>query len=138
MKSRTKYGFTLIELIVVIAIIGILAATILAALGDARDKGIDAKIQTEMGAITKRAEIDQVEAFTYDTVCGTNGFSTSTHIVQLLESINSLSSSTAQCNSSPSSFAVSAPVSSGHWCVDSVGVRKEIASALTSGQLACP
>ena len=45
---KRQKGFTIIELLTVITIIGILAAVILGALGDARNEGIGAKIISEM------------------------------------------------------------------------------------------
>lgn len=137
MKTR-NFGFTLIELLVVIAIIGVLAAVILASLGDARRQGIDTRIQTEMDSIAKRASIEQTQTFSYDPVCGSNGVPTSTVVMGLIASINSFASSTLVCNSDTTSFAVSVPLGSAHWCVDSAGAKREASRALNAGELVCP
>ena len=44
-------GFTLIELLVVIAIIGILSSVVIASINQARDKGNDAAIQSNLNGI---------------------------------------------------------------------------------------
>jgi prepilin-type N-terminal cleavage/methylation domain-containing protein len=46
--SMNKNGFTIIELVVVVAIISVLASIVIANLGPARQKGKDSAIKTEM------------------------------------------------------------------------------------------
>ena len=52
-----KFGFTLLELLIVIAIIGILAAIVLVALGESREKSRNAAVIAQMEEIQKALEL---------------------------------------------------------------------------------
>ncbi len=131
MTKKHLHAFTLIELLVVIAIIGILSSVILAALSDAKDQGIAAKVMSEMDSIGKRASIEEQQLLTYNLTCGTGGVPQSVKIAELIVSIEKITTEAVTCNSEAGGYALSVPLSGAHWCVDSTGVRKEILNALT-------
>ena len=58
-KMRGQKGFTLLELLVVVAIIAILATLILANLNRARKQAQDAKVQSEVKAISDAVQLYQ-------------------------------------------------------------------------------
>ena len=55
-KSRYQGGFTLIEMLVVVAVIGLLSSVILTALGPAKDKAKDSRIIQEVNQVRSLAE----------------------------------------------------------------------------------
>ncbi len=132
-----KRGFTLIELLVVIAVIGVLAATVISSLINARSLGAEAKIKLEMDALAKEAEMQEISSLTYDAVCGSNGVPQSAKTAELLASIGSSASTSPVCNSDTTAYAVSAPVGTEYWCIDSQKNKKTIAAPLTT-ELVCP
>jgi len=137
MKSVSK-GFTLVELLIVITIIGLLAAVVLPRLQTARDEGIETKIKTELVVAGKRASVEENQALTYDVVCGTNGFTQAQSITDQIAAIENFSGQTVACNSRTQDYALSIFLaSSTYWCVDSAGKRIERPTALGLSEFSC-
>lgn len=66
-KNYKKYGFTLVELLVVVAIIGVLASVVLASLNTARNKGKIAAIKSNLKNMIPQAEL--VYTSNYSGIC---------------------------------------------------------------------
>jgi prepilin-type N-terminal cleavage/methylation domain-containing protein len=130
---RKSSGFTIVELLIVIAIIGILVATIIPRLQDARTDGLEVKTKAELSLIGKRAAVEENQALTYDVVCGSNGFSQAQSIIDQITAVEIFTGQTVICNSRTSAYAVSILVaSSTYWCVDREGTRIERATNLST------
>ncbi len=73
--THSKNGFTLLELLVVVGIIGVLSALVLSALGNTRDRGSNAKIKQQMGSMKHQAELwsGAGTAFSVNTCAFTSG-----------------------------------------------------------------
>lgn len=133
-------GFTLVELLIVIAIIGILASVVIRSLNDARDTGLDAKIKSEMTTLSKRAAVEESLNFTYDTVCGSNGVTQSPEIVSIINSVEVFSTGPVICNGDTDAYAASVPLDVDYWCVDSEGKSGVTATSLSTSTVTfvCP
>lgn len=141
---KNNKGFTLIELLVVVAIIGILSSVVLASLNNARGKGADAAIKSNLANTRAQAEMIYDTDNDYDAVCGANSVAQNATIASMIASANSSSGSTAVCGKPTSgvasAWAISSPLKSttGHWCVDSTGASRGISAAIAITVVVCP
>jgi prepilin-type N-terminal cleavage/methylation domain-containing protein len=155
--TTKQSAFTLIELLVVIAIIGILATVVIASLNNARNKGADASVKSNLNTARVQAELyyDSFGSYTstgpstyYGGDCITVGsvfrdtvnVSLSDPVTKAIESAYQAGGAAGkQCRLSPDrqSYAifVRLKTSSGYWCVDSSGNAREV-SALPAGEVA--
>lgn len=148
-------GFTLLELLVVIAVIAILATVVIMSYPSARGKGNDAGVKADLATI----QVQAVQYFgignTYGVLntgsiasCSTSGTvfnDTATTIDGPVQSAVASAqksanggSSQVYCRSNASSFVVAAKLSSGaYWCVDSKGNMLEKNTAPDTGSVDC-
>ena len=118
-SEKNLGGFTLIEMLVVIAVVGILSAAVLTALGPARNKAKDSRI---ISALNQARAVAAAEAnfgkLATDITANQGGL----YIVKASDTL--------------SYSAYSALASGGFYCVDSAGNAKPVPTAPTAS--ACP
>ena len=111
MITKQQTGFTLMEILIVIAIIGILSSVVVGSLSTAREKGNDAAIKSTFSGLRSEAEIVYDDTGSYATLCtATNKF---------IENAEERSQSVT-CIDATTRWAVEAQLNatSGFFCVD--------------------
>lgn len=135
-RNVSRTGFTLMELLVVIAVIATLAAVILSALNDARTSGSDAAIKQSIGSIKSQADIYYNQnTYSYSGLCA------ETNVTAVRAGINDFNGGNGtECTDDNTAWAVSSILvsTSTEWCADSTGFVGERMTALGSGEVVCP
>ncbi len=155
-RNTYTYGFTILELLIVVAIIGILAAVVLATLGTARMKAADGAIKANLKNAHSQAQVYyDLGAETFVGVCALAGTRVIGPMVKSAENnyngalttyANGTASTwnTAQCHESASAWAAQVPLKASAsgaiaaWCVDSKGTSKQVNVVLAANAMACP
>jgi|SRR3989344_3147109 len=146
---NSRKGFSLVELLIVITIIGILSTIVLSSLSNSRSKAYDTKVKEQLSSFRTSAEIyfTNQSPTSYAPVVNscTNGIFADLQDVNaspgLYLTVANLPPNTqVVCSASDSAYAVKATLYSGnaYWCVDSLGTSKSIIGAIGAPVTACP
>lgn len=121
-----KKGFTLIEILIVIAIIAILAVIILINVNSARNKARDASMKDAMGTPLINLSI---EYYINNPGSGYANFCGDSATVELRGKIKSPRPTDPECHSDANRWVICAQLYSSSvkaWCTDNTGVKEEI------------
>jgi len=147
MMNKFKKGFSLIELLIVIAIIGILSTIILNSLSTSRARAYDSKVKQQLTNFRTAAEMYfSNHDNTYGPATNTCGGVTNTTVFNNFESTsgspglyiaagNLPDFSQVTCDSTDSAYAIKVTLYSGneYWCVDNKGFSGLVSGMPASG-----
>jgi type II secretory pathway pseudopilin PulG len=129
--KKSGAGFTLVEIMVIVAITALIATIILASMGESRKEAKDAAIKTSLAEIRKTGELLYHETASYVGVCdpspvGDNTLSDSGDFGQIEDYIEK-QGGIVFCREEEEAYAVISTLNrSDCWCIDSLGDAREI------------
>ncbi|MFZ2523483.1 MAG: prepilin-type N-terminal cleavage/methylation domain-containing protein [Minisyncoccia bacterium] len=162
MKINYNKAYTLVELLVVVAIIGVLSSIVITSANQSRAKGIDAAVKTNLVNAKLQAEVYFIkngESFNNGTsnICASDFAQDGTtksiknYLITAIEAFGSTSytystalftastATRAACHATANKWAMESPLKTGgNWCVDSAGTSKYTNTTLASGRDFCP
>ena len=147
-----KGGFTLVGLLVVIAVITILASIVIIAATSFRNKGKDGRITVQMDQIKKAAGIIFSEQGNYSSPVSVSCSTTNPNIDTLCTDINTYAPATVNLFSSATTYCGYAQLNSlmggstSYYCIDYTGISKKTTTnpggvsgqCKTGGTYVCP
>lgn len=141
-KQNKVLGFTILELLVVVAIIAILAAISMAAISSSQNKSKNSKIKSQIANLRRVTEVYYASnSNTYGSSasnCTSGMFAdTASDVAKFVTTANYPSGTTLSCRASSTAWAVSSTLfGGGYWCTDSTGANKQTSSGVST--TACP
>ncbi len=130
---KKQKGFTLLEVLVVVALIGIFASIVMVALNTSRDKGRDSSIRADLAGMRSQSQLyftnNNNFASTDIATCGSGIFTVTKTNQGLFEALAEIEkqngTNSAVCAAGQTKWAVSSPLHNGtSWCVDHQGSSK--------------
>ena len=141
---KNNKGFTIVELLIVIAIIGVLAAIVLSSVSGARTLSGDASAQSNLTTIQTQAHLYNTTNATYGTssTCTTASTMWTDPTIAAAVSQATTNSAAISCSSSATAYAVVVRLKGNNntydLCVDPNGTRKKSIHSSWSSCLAGP
>ena len=141
---KNQKGFTIIELIVVIAIIAVLAGIVLINVTGYINKGKDAAIAGNLSSIMTNAAVFFETPGNYTGFCTSNGAAVPLAAADQANDGNTTANQVTDCNDSAAAWAACGQLKNtdAYFCVDSTGAKKTIATRTTCvtawAATACP
>jgi prepilin-type N-terminal cleavage/methylation domain-containing protein len=147
-KKSLNLGFTLIELLVVVAIIAILVSVVLVSLSNAKNKGADASVKTNLNTVRGESELFfsnndnkflpaggstfAIATCPVYSASGTNMLSLDKSIAYAIAEAAKRGGNGSSCYNSSTTWSVAVGLKTSattSWCIDSGGASKQVASA---------